>query len=280
MKLKHIIPSPDVMMGNIKIKQPLPTSELESLDPFLLLHHAEPKEIPAGGKGMNVPPHPHRGFSPVSFVFNGQIGHRDSLGNETVVKDFGVQWINAGSGLLHAEGITKEFQKTGGTFQMIQLWVNSLISHKMANPYYKGLGSEEMPKQRLSNGGFVQVVSGLHDGLKGPFEATSDVNLLMANMKAGEKTTIDVPMGHNSFVMVLTGAFHVVDAAIGKSTLCVLDGYGKAEVTCEEDGFLLIGTGEPLNEPVATHGPFVMSTQRELMEAINDYNAGKMGTLD
>jgi redox-sensitive bicupin YhaK (pirin superfamily) len=99
-------------------------------------------------------------------------------------------------------------------------------------------------------------------------------------MPAGEKTTIDVPMGHNSFVMVLTGAFHVVDAAIGKSTLCVLDGHGKAEVTCEEDGYLLIGTGEPLNEPVATHGPFVMNTQRELMEAINDYNAGKMGSLD
>lgn len=163
---------------------------------------------------------------------------------------------------------------------MIQLWVNSPASHKMANPFYKGLGSKEMPKQTLEKGGYVQVVSGIHAGLKGPFEAHSEVNLYMANMKAGEKASFDIPLGHNSFVMVLTGGFHVVDAGVGKSTLCVLEGNGTAQVSCEEDGYLLIGTGEPLNEPVATHGPFVMNTQREVMQAIHDYNEGKMGSLD
>lgn len=281
--IKSILYATQVDMGGMPIRQPFPSAKAERIDPFLLLHHADikvPEHVETRHAGVG--PHPHRGFSPVTFIFKGGVHHRDSRGNDHVVYEGGTQWMNAGMGVIHSERPPKDIHEIGGRQELIQLWVNSPARHKMDTPVYQPLTAEETPAVESADGlTRVNVIAGELNGVKGPVNTLSDVNTFTATMKKGAKFFFSIPPTHNAFIYVMTGKLQVTgDGGIDEKYVAVFNNDGKGfELEAMEDTRFFIGTGEPLNEPVASHGPFVMNNQTELMEAFRDYQMGKMGVL-
>ncbi len=270
-------------MGGFPIRQPFPSAKAGQIDPFLLLHHADLK-VPGHVDTLHagVGPHPHRGFSPVSFIFKGGVHHRDSRGNSNTVYAGGTQWMNAGMGMIHSERPPKDIHEIGGRQELIQLWVNTPAKHKMDIPTYQPLTAEETPTL-LSEDGLttVHIVSGELNGIKGPIHTLSAVNTFTVDMKKNGTYYFPIPASHNAFIYLLEGKIQVAgDGEVEGKYVAVFNNDG-AGFTLEalEETRLFIGTGEPLNEPVASHGPFVMNNQTELMEAFRDYQMGKMGVL-
>jgi quercetin 2,3-dioxygenase len=282
--IKSIIYANAFDMGGMPIRQAFPSSKAESIDPFLLLHHADvkvPTHIPVLKSGVG--PHPHRGFSPVSFIFKGGVHHRDSRGNNNVVYDGGTQWMNAGMGVIHSERPPADIFERGGRQELIQLWVNTPAAHKMDVPTYFPLTEAETPYITNKDGLMrINIQAGKLGDIKGPVPALSDVNTFTVIAKKGGKFYFEIPDSHNAFVYVLNGKIKLENdaAEIANHFLVVLNKDGNGfEVEALEDSLLMIGTGEPLNEPVASHGPFVMNNQTQIMEACRDYEMGKMGIL-
>ena len=281
--IKSILYAQPMDMGGMPIRQPFPSHKAEQIDPFLLLHHADIK-VPThvDTKHAGVGPHPHRGFSPVSFIFKGGVHHRDSRGNDNVVYAGGTQWMNAGMGVIHSERPPLDIHETGGRQELIQLWVNTPARHKMDIPDYQPLTAAETPVVISADGlTTVNVIAGELNGVKGPIKALSPVYTFTADMKKSAKFFFSIPVTHNAFIYVIDGKVTVTgDGEVDGKYVAVfnLDGEG-FELEALEDTRLFIGTGEPLNEPVASQGPFVMNSQTELMEAFRDYQMGKMGVL-
>lgn len=270
-------------MGGLLVRQPFPTSKWEQIDPFLLLHHGKMK-LPDGTdpKHAGVGPHPHRGFSPVTFVFNGKVHHRDSRGNSAVVRAGGVQWINAGMGIIHSERPVVEPEDADQELEIIQLWVNTPAAHKMDVPEYFPLQAEEMPTVFSADQKVMfRVASGQCLGSTGPIPTASPVNAAAFTAEAGGRCTIPIPEDHECVLYFLSGAAQI-------------EGYGPAEAlhaiwfhrdgteillnfTSDTKGLLL--SGKPLNEPMVSHGPFVMNTETQILQAMRDYQMGKMGVL-
>jgi redox-sensitive bicupin YhaK (pirin superfamily) len=270
-------------MGGFPIRQPFPSHKAEQIDPFLLLHHAElkvPSHKPVSQAGVG--PHPHRGFSPVSFIFKGGVHHRDSRGNDNVVYAGGTQWMNAGMGMIHSERPPADIHEMGGEQELIQLWVNTPAKHKMDQPSYQPLTADETP-EIISKDGLTQIkiVAGDLEGVKGPIHTLSDVNTFTVTMKKGASYFFAIPATHNAFIYLMKGKL-LIGSDVELDAKYVVsfqqDGDG-INIEALEDAHLFVGTGEPLNEPLASHGPFVMNTQKEIMEAIRDYQLGKMGIL-
>jgi hypothetical protein len=281
--IKSILYAQPMDMGGIPIRQPFPSHKAEQIDPFLLLHHADIK-VPThvDTKHAGVGPHPHRGFSPVSFIFKGGVHHRDSRGNNNVVYAGGTQWMNAGMGVIHSERPPADIHEIGGRQELIQLWVNTPAKHKMDIPAYQPLTKEQTPVVVSEDGlTSVNVIAGELNGVKGPIHALSAVNTFTAEMKKGAKFYFAVLSTHNAFIYIMDGKVNVTgDGEVDGKYVAVLNNDGEGfELEALEDTHLFIGTGEPLNEPVASHGPFVMNNQTELMEAFRDYQLGKMGVL-
>lgn len=267
------------MMGNIKIGQPMPSSTIEQISPFILLHHGAPKVVQPGSPGIDVAPHPHRGFEPVSFIFKGEVEHHDSMGNINVVKDGGVQWLTAGSGMMHSEGPSREFQENGGEFEMIQLWIN-LPSHlKMTPPNYQAYDRENIPFMQ-ENGVRTNVVSGSFQGLKGPINSLTEVTALTMEFDAGGKTEFALPENQNLLVYHLHGDASVNGTRLSDQQLVEFE-QGGSGITIEasEESLFLVLAGRPIEEPMAQYGPFVMNTQTEILHALRDHEMGKMGFL-
>ena len=265
------------------IRQPFPSHKAEQVDPFLLLHHADIK-VPThvDTKHAGIGPHPHRGFSPVSFIFKGGVHHRDSRGNDNVVYAGGTQWMNAGMGVIHSERPPDDIHEIGGRQELIQLWVNTPAKHKMDIPSYHPVTAEETPVVRSADDlTSVHIVSGELNGVKGPVDPLSPVNTFTAEMKKGAKFFFTIPSSHNAFIYIMDGKVQVTgDGEVDNKYVAVFNHDGEGfGLEALEDTHLFIGTGEPLNEPVASHGPFVMNSQTELMEAFRDYQLGKMGIL-
>lgn len=270
-------------MGGFPIRQPLPSRLISMLDPFLLLHHAileVPKEIDP--KHAGVGPHPHRGFSPVTFIYKGGVHHRDSRGNDNVVYAGGTQWMNAGMGVIHSERPPVDIHEKGGIQELIQLWINSPAKNKMDQPAYFPLTAEETPlvvsdDQKTS----IQVISGELNGVKGPIHPLSPVNMFNVRISKGGSYFIPFSRLHNAFIYVTEGLVQVGKAEEIEAFYMAIfntDGDG-IELNALEDSVVLVGTGEPLKEPVASHGPFVMNSETQIMEAFRDYQLGKMGVL-
>ena len=281
--IKSILYAQPMDMGGMPIRQPFPSQKAEQIDPFLLLHHADIK-VPAhvDTKHAGVGPHPHRGFSPVSFIFKGGVHHRDSRGNDNVVYAGGTQWMNAGMGVIHSERPPDDIHEIGGKQELIQLWVNTPAKHKMDIPAYYPLTAEETPVITSPDGlTTVQVIAGELNEVTGPIKPLSPVNTFTATMKKGAKYFFPVPVTHNAFIYIMDGSVQVTgDSEVDGKYVAVFNQDGEGfELEALEDTHLFIGTGEPLNEPVASHGPFVMNNQTELMEAFRDYQQGKMGIL-
>lgn len=270
-------------MGGFPVRQPFPTSRVEQIDPFLLLHHADVK-VPGHlrPEHAGVGPHPHRGFSPVTFIFKGGVHHRDSRGNNSVVYEGGAQWTNAGMGIIHSERPPANIHEIGGKQEIIQLWINSPSKNKMDQPAYYPVQREEAPEY-ISDDKLVEmyVFSGNLLGVHGPIPSHTEVNAATIYMKKDGKLNIPLPENHNAVTYLLDGKLNVAGYGIAEGLHAVV--YAKdgetISFTAVEDTRILLITGEPLNEKVVSHGPFVMNDQTEILEAMRDYQMGKMGIL-
>jgi len=272
-----------VDMGGMPIRQPLPTQQVEQIDPFLLLHHADikaPTHVDPNHAGIG--PHPHRGFSPVTFIFKGGVHHRDSRGNDSTIYAGGAQWMNAGMGIMHSERPPHDIHKIGGRQEIIQLWINTPANNKMDQPAYYPLSAEAAPQFKSEDGNVTgKVFSGEVLGIKGPIPSHTIVNAATLEFKKGGKISIPLPESHNALIYLLDGKLTVAGFGMVEGLHIVHfnnDGAG-IELEALEDTRVLLLSGEPLNEEMVSHGPFVMNTQTQIMEAMRDYQKGKMGIL-
>lgn len=280
--VQYIFPADKVMLGKAEILQALPIKGINQISPFLLLHHFRKENIPAGEVDFDVAPHPHRGFEPVTFLFEGNIHHRDSMGNEGFLKGGDVQWMTAGRGVIHSEKATEEFQKTGGDFHGVQLWVNLPKEHKMTEPRYQDIKSENIPVYESEDKKLkLRIVAGTWNDIQGPAKTFTEVVAMHGVMKKEKLDDINIPVEHNVILYVLEGKLEINGKHHANEGMIVLyknDGAFISIKAMEDTQFLLL-SGKPIDEPLATYGPFVMNTQSEVMEAIRDYQMGKMGML-
>jgi len=282
--IKKVGRSDFVNMGPIKLRQPVPTNEIDLIDPFVLLHHYGPYPINELNNPFDLGPHPHRGFEPITFLIEGEQLHRDSLGNESVVKSGDVQWTTAGRGIIHAEGPTKEFVKRGGNLEGIQLWLNLPAEKKMIPANYQHVANEDFRVVTSEDGKVqTQVVAGELDGTYGRIAAQTPVNAFMIDIEEGGTTEIAIPNTHQSLLYLLKGDVVVNGSSSLKYNDDQLiwfeqDGEGFS-LSGTESSKLLLLSGEPFHEEVASWGPYVMNNQTEIMEALRDYQQGKMGFL-
>ncbi|MBN9563136.1 MAG: pirin family protein [Alphaproteobacteria bacterium] len=252
------------------------------ISPFLLLDYAGPHLFEPAKTPRGVGQHPHRGFETVTIVYDGEVAHRDSTGQGGVIGPGDVQWMTAGGGILHEEFHSPGFTKTGGPFRMIQLWVNLPAKDKGAAPGYQSIVSADIPSVDLPNGaGKLRVIAGAFGDAKGPARTFTPMNVWDMRMKAGASVTLDLPDGHNSALVVLTG--HVTiggSQAAGEAEMVLLSKEG-GSVTVDADGdaTVLVLSGEPIDEPVVGYGPFVMNSEAEIRQAIEDFNAGRFGQM-
>jgi len=283
-KIQYLVASPFVNMGPIKLRQPLPVQGIENVDPFLLLHHYGPYAISEFNNPFDLGPHPHRGFEPITLLFKGEQFHRDSLGNEMVVKAGGVQWTTAGSGIIHAEAPTKAFVEKGGDLEGIQLWLNLPAKDKMMTPRYQHLEKEQIPvifsddkKVRLN------IIAGKQLSEEGLIKTQTSVNVFTANADIGGKLDIKIPENHQSLIYLLEGAILVNKTDIlkkGANQMVTFHQDGDTiQFEAKEESTILILSGAPINEEIIQYGPYVMNTQTEILEAMRDYQNGKMGHL-
>ncbi|MGA1492298.1 MAG: pirin family protein [bacterium] len=253
----------------------------ESISPFLMMDHAAPKYFPPTQKKRGVGEHPHRGFETVTFAIKGEVEHRDSGGGGGKITTGGIQWMTAGSGVVHDEFHSREFSQKGGDFEMIQLWVNLPSKFKMTQPRYQSFEKGDFPIIDYGNHEMsVKVIAGTFGTVTSPVKTFSPINMYELNGSSGSQLEITLPVGSNTLVFQLSGKSSVADQQIEKGNLAILSKSGNSfKLELLEESKVMILNGEPLGEPVAAYGPFVMNTRQELMEAFKDFQAGKMGQL-
>ena len=281
--VSHLLYAEQVDMGGFPVRQPLPTQNVDAIDPFLLLHHAEVKFSETKDlKNAGVGPHPHRGFSPVTFIFKGGVHHRDSRGNNSIIYSGGTQWMNAGRGIVHSERPPLDIHENGSRQEIIQLWINTPSDHKMDQPAYYPLTEEETPMVlNGENEPDVRIVAGSYNGVSGPIPSQSPVLALRAEFKEGDKHFFEIPAFYNAYIYFLDGKVKVDGYGFVNGLNLVnlaKDGDGIGIEAFEDSRFILMA-GEPLNEEVVSYGPFVMNSTTQIMEAMRDYQMGKMGVL-
>lgn len=266
-------------IGDLITYSPLPSRSLRQIDPFLFLNHHGPQKYRPGNQGLPFGPHPHRGMETVTFILEGDIMHKDSEGHESVIKAGGVQWMTAGSGLIHAETSSDQFKREGGDMEILQLWLNLPAKLKMTPPHYTGLQKEDIPRLSLDNDKVqVDLISGEWDGKKGAFESLLNVQLNTIFFKTGGKLVLQAPADHNVFFYVIRGRLNVNGQPVEALKLVEFNNDGeKIEVEATGSSVLLFGHAKPIGEPVVAYGPFVMNTEQEIKQAYDDYRKGKFG---
>jgi redox-sensitive bicupin YhaK (pirin superfamily) len=279
--VRRIHPAVRDDIGDLITQRPVPSSHLEQVDPFLFLNHHGPQTYPPHNRGLPFGPHPHRGFETVTFILEGMLTHKDSAGHESIIRAGGVQWMTAGSGLIHAEISPREFLDSGGPLEILQLWVNLPPHLKMTQPAYTGLQKEDIPALRLDDGRVTMHLSaGEWEGTRGPVQSLTGVFMSTIEFKAGGRLRVRDLAQRNVFLYVVRGALRagVADDRISAFHLVELSHEGdEVEMTAIEDSVILFGHAEPLGAPVVSHGPFVMNSRAEIEQAIRDYQAGKFG---
>lgn len=254
----------------------------KSLSPFLLLDRAGPADFTPANTPRGVGQHPHRGFETVTIVYEGEVAHRDSSGNGGVIGPGDVQWMTAAAGILHEEFHSPEFTRTGGTLDMVQLWVNLPAKDKMSAPGYQAILGKEIPVVVLPDAaGSVRVIAGDFEGHVGPARTFSPMHVLDVRLNAGAVVELPATEGWSAAVVVLHGTVTVnAETVAGEARLVQLDRVGcDFTLAANTDAVVLVLCGEPIDEPVVGHGPFVMNTQAEIARAIDDYNSGRFGQI-
>lgn len=254
----------------------------EHVSPFLLLDYAGPAEFAPADTPRGVGTHPHRGFETVTIVYEGEVEHRDSTGKGGIIGPGGVQWMTAAGGILHEEFHSTEFTRRGGTLEMVQLWVNLPAKDKDAAPGYQTLLDRDIPAVELPNeAGMLRVIAGEYGGRRGPAHTFTSVELWDVRLRRDGAASFSLPEGHTFVVVVLKGAVRVNGDTAAREAQTVLLGRTGGEVVLEagDEASLLILGGEPIDEPVVMHGPFVMNTTDEIRQAVMDFQSGRFGEI-
>lgn len=287
-KLERIItpPTPHMVGDGFRVHQYIPSGlgeGFERMNPFIIMDYNSKFYFPPTNEPRGVGVHPHRGFETVTIAYKGKVAHHDSAGNSGVIEEGDVQWMTAASGILHKEYHEENFSKAGGDFQMVQLWINLPAKYKMSAPKYQGIVNSEIQRVSLpNNAGTVEVIAGEYRGEKGNAFTFTPVHLLNARLKKDGKATFTFPENYNTAILVLEGNIKVNDSEEIKT-----DSFGLFSNTGEEfsieasdEALVLVLSGEPIDEPIAAQGPFVMNTRAEIIQAISDFNMGKFGYLE
>lgn len=249
--------------------------------PFLMLDYAGPRDFTPAVKPRGVGAHPHRGFETVTIVYDGEVEHRDSTGSGGVIGPGDVQWMTAGSGIVHEEFHSPAFTERGGRFEVVQLWVNLAAANKSAPPAYQSLKAAEIPRLELAEGaGHLAVIAGEFTGTSGPARTFSPINVWDLRLNRGGFTTLGVPEGHTTMIVVLSGTVQLNGTKIARDAELALFAREGSEIAVEanNDAKLLVLTGEPIDEPVVGYGPFVMNTREEIEDSMRQFQAGEFGT--
>lgn len=257
--------------------------DMQRMSPFLMLDYNSTYNFPASDKPKGVGVHPHKGFETVTIAYKGKVAHHDNSGGGGVIGEGDVQWMTAAKGILHKEYHETEWSKKGGDFQMVQLWINLPAKDKKKDPKYQAIKNEDINRYELpENAGLIEVIAGAYKETKGSASTFTPVNLFNAKLKKGGKADFQFPAEYNTALLVLEGNIMVNGKEeIPTDHLALMANDGENfEIEAIDDALVLVLSGEPINEPIAAQGPFVMNTREELMEAFNDFNIGKFGYLE
>jgi quercetin 2,3-dioxygenase len=285
-QIERIIPRPSRagMVGDgFRVYNYIPGAGVlqRRISPFLMLDFNAEYDFGPSEKIRGVDVHPHKGFETVTIAYKGSVAHHDSTGNSGVIYPGDVQWMTAGAGILHKEYHEKEFSQKGGPFEMVQLWVNLPKKYKSAPPHYQAITADQMGKVQLPDDkGLVNVIAGTFNQVKGPAATYSPVNLFDIKLRKDGEVTVSLPQEYNTALLVINGSAEVNGERAANHSF-VLFGNEGDEITIRalEDSVLLVLSGEPIDEPIASYGPFVMNTQEEIYEAVQEFQSGKFGTL-
>ncbi len=275
--------SPAQVGDGFFIRRPMPSGgiRLGDLSPFLLLDHAGPTKFNPAVKPRGVDAHPHKGFETVTIVYEGELEHRDSAGNSGSISKGDVQWMTAGAGIVHEEKHSKVFTEQGGTLEMIQLWVNLPAASKSTPPKYQEIKAKDIPSVELADGSVVRVIAGSFMDNIGAASTFTSMNLFDIKAKANSTIEFSIPTGDNAGIYVLNGKVKLADGQIvNEAEMAQFENEGELlYFTAVAESTILFLSGTPLNEPIASYGPFVMNKAEEIQQAIQEYHTGKMGTL-
>ena len=257
------------------------SEDKKHISPFLLLDHAAPTYFPPTDKKLGVGEHPHRGFETVTMAIKGEVEHRDSSGGGGKISTGGVQWMTAGSGIVHDEFHSRDFAKKGGEFEMVQLWVNLPAKYKMTRPRYQSLNKKDFPIVRLQDGTTkVKIIAGNFGGSSSPTETFTKINIYEVEGHQNSEVKLNFDDGTNTLILQLAGRSFIGDQHLDKGYLGIFSRSGVSiNLKTAEDFKILILNGKPIEEPLEAHGPFVMNTREELMVAFRDFQEGNMGSL-
>lgn len=272
------------MVGNgFKVMNYFPNGKgfEERMSPFFLLDFNAEVNYPPSEISRGVGVHPHRGIETITFAYKGAVEHHDSKGNHGIIKAGDVQWMTAGGGVLHKEYHEQTYTKAGGAFEMLQLWINLPAKHKMTPAKYQSILHTSKPAVKLpGNMGTVYVVAGQYGGTKGIASTFSPVNMYDIHLNTGADFKFTLPSNYNSGILVVDGGIVVNDHNVTENHYVQLKNEaGDIHIKATKNSIILVLSGEPLNEPYVSYGPFVMNTEAEIHQAIKDYNDGKFGFL-
>lgn len=274
--LRRLHPALRDDIGDLVTRRPLPGPAIDQVDPFLFLNHHGPQTYAPNNAGLPFGPHPHRGFETVTFILAGELAHRDSAGHESVIAAGGTQWMTAGRGIVHAELSPESFKRRGGALEILQLWVNLPARLKFTAPRYVGLQRDAIPAVASADGkATVNLVAGAWRGVTGPIESLTGVFMSTVELEPGGRVAFDGLGGRSVFLYVVRGSVAIGGAPAPAHHLVELDDGDRLAIASDGGAVLLFGHAEPLGEPVVAHGPFVMNTRDEIVQAIRDYQAGK-----
>ena len=276
-KQKHWVGNGFHVYGLLRISKEL----YRYISPFILMDYAPPKNFNISSLRRGVGEHPHRGFETVTFSYQGEIEHRDSLGGGGIIKPGDVQWMTAGNGIVHDEFHSLEFSKKGGIFEMVQLWINLPKKNKMTQPKYQGIKARNIPTALLGKGTNLRIIAGNFRGINGSFTTYTPINIYDLVSKKDEDIMINFKCGTNTIILIMKGEMKIENSVFKKNHILIFEPTGEDIAFKACKGFkCLILNGEPINEPIFTYGPFVMNTKKEIHQAILDFESGKMGSIN
>jgi redox-sensitive bicupin YhaK (pirin superfamily) len=255
-----------------------PNDELHAIiSPFILLDYASPMKFKPSNIPKGVGKHPHRGFETITFAYQGEVEHKDSSGAIGTIKTGDIQWMTAGRGVIHEEFHSREFSKTGGVFEMVQLWVNLPKKYKMIKPSYQAIVNKDIPTVSIQNNANLRVIAGKYNNIKGPASTYTEINIYDISSKEKENINLNFNIGTNTILLIMSGKLSIDNKNYEEKSILILDKENKMLSFQTSNNFkALILNGEPINEPIVTHGPFVMNSQQEILTAIDDYQNGSM----
>ncbi len=278
-KTIRAIPAP---IDDLTTFRPFPTQQMDHLDPFLFLNHHGPQVYGKNNRGLPFGPHPHRGFETLTFILTGDLVHWDSSGSKSIIKEGGIQWMTAGSGLIHSETSSEEFKKEGGKVEILQLWMNLPADLKMLAPSYQGFSKDEIPVVSMDNDRVkIQVISGELAGTKGLANSVTDLTMAILHFEGEASIELTIPESNEILLYTVDGSYLINDQEARTHDLILFEQDGdQVIIKANTAGRMILGYGKPLKEPIVAYGPFVMNSEEEIREAYQDYQSGKMGRWD